>query len=161
MTQTFTGCRWDPDADKVLKSQHAGQEAAVLGPDLSDGFPPAFKHDGYQGEGVKHGVEVHPLPNYIDHQQQARLRKTHEEYTHEGKEFFTYTQRMCFALLIRPYLQSKLVEEVVDEIFDEADNADVQMLPCDVMENNPGSRGRQFVPQSEVFLMTVDGHLER
>lgn len=58
------------------------------------------------------------------------------------------------------YLKSKLVEEVIDEIFDEADDANVQMLPCDVMEDDPGSRRRQFVPQSVVFLMAVDGHLE-
>lgn len=76
IAQTFTGCRRDPDADKILEGQHAGQEAAVLGPDLSDGFPPAFIHDGYQGEGMKHGVEVHTLSDYIDHQQQARLWET-------------------------------------------------------------------------------------
>ena len=58
------------------------------------------------------------------------------------------------------YLKPKLVEEVVDEVFDEADDADVQVLACDVMEDNSGSRRRQFVPQPEVFLMAVDGHLK-
>lgn len=38
------------------------------------------------------------------------------------------------------HLQSKLVEEVVDEVFDEVDDADVQMLPCDIVEDDPGSR---------------------
>jgi len=38
------------------------------------------------------------------------------------------------------YLKPKLVEEVVDEVFDEADDADVQVLACDVMEDNSGSR---------------------
>lgn len=81
ITQTFTGRWWDPDADKVLESQHAGQEATVLGPDLSDGFPPAFIHDCYQGESMKHGIEVHTLPDYIDPQQQACLRETRRVYT--------------------------------------------------------------------------------
>lgn len=39
-----------------------------------------------------------------------------------------------------PYLQAELVKEVVDEVLDEADDANVQMLPRDVMENN--ARGR-------------------
>lgn len=60
-----------------------------------------------------------------------------------------------------PYLKSKLVEEVIDEVFDEADDADVQVLPCDVMEDDPGGGRLQLVPQSEELLMAVDGHLER
>lgn len=58
-------------------------------------------------------------------------------------------------------LESKLVEEVVDEVFDEADDAGVQVLPRDVVEDDPGGGGRQLVPQSEVSLVAVDGHLER
>lgn len=52
MRPTFTCCGWDSNAYKVLEGQHAGQKAAVLGPDLSDGFPPAFIHDRYQSKGV-------------------------------------------------------------------------------------------------------------
>lgn len=70
---TFTGCWWDPDADEVLEGQHAGQEEAVFGPDLSDGFSPAFIHHRNQGKGVKHGVEVHALADHVDPQQQAGL----------------------------------------------------------------------------------------
>lgn len=80
---TFTGCRWNPDADKVLKREHTGQEEAILGPDLSYGFPPAFIHDCNQGEGMKHGIEVHTLPDDVDPQQEACLRETHEEYTRD------------------------------------------------------------------------------
>lgn len=58
-------------------------------------------------------------------------------------------------------LKSKLVEEVVDEVFDEADDAYVQMLPCDAVEDNPGSGRRQFVSQSEVFLMPINAHFAR
>lgn len=75
ISQTCAECRWDPDAYKVLESQHASEEAAVFGPDLSNGFPSAFKHDSYQGERMEHGIEVHTLPDDIDHQQQARLRE--------------------------------------------------------------------------------------
>lgn len=59
------------------------------------------------------------------------------------------------------YLKSKLVKEVVDEVFNAADDAVVQMLLRDIVENNPGSRRRQFVPHPVVFLMAVDGHLKR
>lgn len=79
---TFAGRGWDPDADEVLHGEHAGQEAAVLGPDLGDGLPPSPVHDGYQGEAVKHGVEVHTLPDDVDHQQQARLRGTRTKNKH-------------------------------------------------------------------------------
>lgn len=74
-THTFTGSRWDPDANKVLESQHTSQEEAVLGPDLGNSFPPASIHDCDQSKGVKHGVEVHPLPDHVDHQQKARLKE--------------------------------------------------------------------------------------
>lgn len=59
------------------------------------------------------------------------------------------------------YLKSELVEEVVDEVFNAADDAVVQMLACDVVENDPGRWRRQFVPHPVVLLMAVDGHLER
>lgn len=81
MRPTFTCCRWDSNAYKVLEGQHAGQKAAVLGPYLSDGFPPAFIHDRYQSEGVEHGVEVHPLADDIDAQKQACLGDGVDTYT--------------------------------------------------------------------------------
>lgn len=71
--RTFAGCWWDPDADEVLESQHAGQEQAIFGPDLGYGFSPAFIHNCNQGEGVEHGVEVHTLADHIDPQQEAGL----------------------------------------------------------------------------------------
>lgn len=58
------------------------------------------------------------------------------------------------------HLKSELVEEVVDEVFNKADDAAVQMLPRDVMEDNAGSRSRQLVSQSEVLLVSINGHLE-
>lgn len=90
---TFAGCRWDSNAHKVLEGQHAGQKAAVLGPDLSDGFPPAFIHDRYQSEGVKHGVEVHPLANDIDAQKQTRLRDRGDTDTAEEGVVWTFSSK--------------------------------------------------------------------
>lgn len=90
MSPTFTGCRWDSNAYKVLEGQHAGQKAAVFGPDLSDGFPPAFIHDRYQSKGVKHGVEVHPLADDIDAQKQARLRDGGDTHTAEERVLWTF-----------------------------------------------------------------------
>lgn len=157
---TFAGCRRDPDADKVLEGQHAGQEAAVLGPDLSDGFPPAFVHDGDQSEGVKHGVEVHPLPDDVDSQQQAGLRGTGDTCAELDVGIYAAAPKALLTCLYK-YLQAELVKEVVDEVFDEADDASVQVLPRDVVEDNARSRRRQFVPQPVVHLVAVDGHLER
>lgn len=68
-SHTFTGCRWDADADEVLKGQHARQEQAVFGPDLGYGFSPALVHNCNQGEGVEHCVEIHTLADHIDPQQ--------------------------------------------------------------------------------------------
>lgn len=142
MRPTFTGCRWDSNAYKVLEGQHAGQKAAVFGPDLSDGFPPSFVHDRYQSKGVKHGVEVHPLANHVDAQKQARLRETEETKTLLKRESSGRFHLQPSSLLFKiPYLEAKLVEEVVDEVLDEADDANVQMLPRDVMEND--ARGRR------------------
>lgn len=62
---TSTGCGGHPDAHQVLQGENAGQEAAVLGPHLGDGFPPAAVQDADQPAGVDHGVEVHPLADDI------------------------------------------------------------------------------------------------
>lgn len=67
----------------------------------------------------------------------------------------------CFLFFFAFYLKSKLVKEVVDEVFNAADDAVVQMVARDIVENDPGGRRREFVPHSVVFLMAVDGHLER
>lgn len=57
--------RGDADADKVLEGDDASQEAAVLGPDLGNGFSSASIQDTDQPTGMNHGVEVHSLSNYI------------------------------------------------------------------------------------------------
>ncbi len=98
----------------------------------------------------------------------ARLRWPPTAGTSEGNTWGIRTWRdedfqvkhTSLAVFTRLYLKPKLVEEVVDEVFDEVDDANVQVLPCDIMEDDPGSGRRQFVPQPVVFLMAVDGHLE-
>lgn len=57
--------RGDADADKVLEGDDTSQEAAVLGPDLRNGFSSASIQDTDQPTGVNHGVEVHSLSNDI------------------------------------------------------------------------------------------------
>lgn len=106
---------------------------------------------------MKHGVEVHPLPDHVHHQQQARLTESHTESTHDVTETTGFKSK---SLKTAPYLEPKLVEEVVDEVFDEADDADVQVLPCDVVEDDAGGGRLQLVPQPEELLVAVDGHLE-
>ena len=63
---TSTGGRGDADADEILEGDDASQEAAVLGPDLGDGLPPAPVQDSNQPAGVNHGVEVHALADHIN-----------------------------------------------------------------------------------------------
>lgn len=63
---TSAGGRGDADADKVLEGDDASQEAAVLGPDLSDGLPPAPVQDRNQPAGVNHGVEIHALADHVN-----------------------------------------------------------------------------------------------
>lgn len=62
---TSAGGRRDAYADKVLEGDDASQEAAVLGPDLSNGFSSATVQDTDQPTGMNHGVEVHSLSNYV------------------------------------------------------------------------------------------------
>ena len=64
-------------------------------------------------------------------------------------------------MVLPAYLQSKLVEEVVDKVLDEVDNAVVQVLARDAVEDDPGGGRGQLVAEPEVLLVAVDGHLER
>lgn len=62
---TSAGGRWDAYADKVLEGDDASQEAAVLGPDLRDGFSSASIQDTDQPAGMNHGIEIHPLSDHV------------------------------------------------------------------------------------------------
>lgn len=65
-TLTSAGGRGDADADEVLECDGAGQKAAVLGPDLRNGFSSASIQDGDQPAGMNHGIEIHSLTDYIN-----------------------------------------------------------------------------------------------
>lgn len=71
---TFTCCWWDTYTDKILKGDHAGQEAAIFRPDLSNGLSPAPVHHCCQSNGMQHRVEVHALANNIHRQKETYLR---------------------------------------------------------------------------------------
>lgn len=62
---TSAGGRWDANADKVLEGDDASQKAAVLGPDLRDGFSSASIQDTDQPTGMNHGIEIHPLSDHV------------------------------------------------------------------------------------------------
>lgn len=62
---TSAGGRWDAYTDEVLEGDDASQKAAVLGPDLRDGFSSASIQDTDQPTGMNHGIEIHPLSNHI------------------------------------------------------------------------------------------------
>lgn len=110
---------------------------------------------------MKHGVEVHPLPDDVDSQQQARLGGHRRHVLLSETSGHVAAPQSSARFVFGKYLQAELVKEVVDEVFDEADDADVQVLPRDVVEDDPRGRRRQFVPQPVVLLVAVDGHLER
>lgn len=84
---------------------------------------------------MKHGVEVHPLPNDIHHQQQAGLGEIPEAKVRPEppKTQFSSADDTF-------YLKPKLVEEVVDKVFDKVDDANIQVLASDVVEDDSGCR---------------------
>jgi hypothetical protein len=59
------------------------------------------------------------------------------------------------------YLQAELVEEVVDEVLGTVEDAVVEVLPGDIMEDGSGDGGGEVVTHAVQVLVTVDGHLER
>lgn len=72
---TFTCCWWDAYTDKILKGDHAGQEAAIFRPDFSNGLSPTPVHHGCQSNGMQHRVEVHALTNHVHRQKETYLRQ--------------------------------------------------------------------------------------
>lgn len=58
------------------------------------------------------------------------------------------------------HLQSKLVEEVVEEVLDAAHHAVVKVTPGDVMKQCSGGRWDFFTTETVELLVSVNGHLE-
>lgn len=66
----------------------------------------------------------------------------------------------CYANMRAPHLQSKLVEEVVEEVLNTAQHTVVKVTPGDVMKQCSGG-GRDFVMAETVeLLVSVNSHLE-
>lgn len=64
-------------------------------------------------------------------------------------------------LILWLYLETKLVEEVVDEIFAAIEDAIVQMLACYIVENSSCDRRGQVVLHTVEILVTVNCHFKR
>ena len=58
------------------------------------------------------------------------------------------------------HLQTKLVEEIIDEILGTVNKSIIQLESCDVVEDGFRHRGWEVVPTSVVLLMAVDGDLK-
>lgn len=83
---TFTCCWRDAYTDKILKGDHAGQEAAIFRPDFSNGLSPAPVHHCCQSKGMQHRVEVHALANNV-HRQKETYLKREIRHTDKTKHF--------------------------------------------------------------------------
>lgn len=104
---------------------------------------------------MAYSEQIHPLTNHIHGQQEAGLRKSVRMVLFQGK------LACCHAKMNTPHLQSKLVEEVVEEVFNTAQHAVVQVTPGDVMKQRSG-RGWDFVMAEAVeLLVSVNCDLER
>lgn len=60
----------------------------------------------------------------------------------------------------KKYLQSKLVEAEVDEVLDAGQDAVIQVLPRDALEEDAERWGLQVVMETEVELVPMDCRLE-
>lgn len=96
---------------------------------------------------------VHSLTNDVHGQQEAGLRRKNTNVSEKLNTDF-------FKLKEESYLQSKLVEEVVEEILNAAQHAIIQVAPGDVMEERSGGRWNFVAAETLEFLMSVDGHFE-
>lgn len=61
---------------------------------------------------------------------------------------------------VKTYLESKFVEEEVDEVLDAGQDAVIQVLPSDALEDDAEGRGLQVVMETEVELVAMDSRLE-
>lgn len=60
----------------------------------------------------------------------------------------------------KKYLQAKFVEEEVDEVLDAGQDAMIQVLSRDALEDDAEGRGLQVVVETEVELVPMDCRLE-
>lgn len=58
------------------------------------------------------------------------------------------------------HLQSKLVEEVVEEVFNTAQHIVIQVTPGDIMKQCSGKGRDSVVVEAVELLVSVNGHLK-
>lgn len=74
-----------------------------------------------------------------------------------AKKMQTHTFR---TLIHQRYLKAEFVEEEVDEVLDAGQDAVIQVLPRDALEDDAEGRRLQVVVETEVELVPVDRRLE-
>ena len=62
---------------------------------------------------------------------------------------------------VKKYLESKFVEAEVDEVLDAGQDAVIQVLPSDALEDDAEVRGLQVVMETEVELVAMDSCLKQ
>lgn len=62
--------------------------------------------------------------------------------------------------VLKKYLQSKFVEEKVDEVLDAGQDTMIQVLPWNVLVNDTKSWGLQVIAKTKVELVAMNSHLE-
>lgn len=104
---------------------------------------------------MSYSKQIHSLTDHIHGQQEASLRTKNVAMSLKWK-----TLASCYANMCVPHLQSKLVEEVVEEVLNTAQHTVVKVTSSDVMKQRSGG-GRDFVMAKTVeLLVSVNGHLE-
>lgn len=63
-------------------------------------------------------------------------------------------------LIHQKYLKAKFVEEEVDEVLDAGQDAVIQVLPRDALEDDAEERRLQVIVETEVELVPMDRCLE-
>lgn len=61
---------------------------------------------------------------------------------------------------VKKYLEPKFVEAEVDEVLDAGQDALIQVLPSDALEDDAEVRGLQVVMETEVELVAMDSRLK-
>lgn len=69
-------------------------------------------------------------------------------------------EQMSYTPVVNKYLQSKFVKAEVDEVLDTGQDAMIQVLPCDALEDDAKGWRLKVVMETEVELMAMDSSLE-
>lgn len=103
---------------------------------------------------MKQGIEIHPLTNHVYGHNQTHLR---------GSTFLLRCQCQTSSDTCEQsdtYLKSKFVEAEVDEVLDAGQDAVIQVLPSDALEDDAEGRNLQVVMETVVELVVLDSRLK-